>query len=341
MPESFGARLRQRREERQVALVTVADETKIKLSLLEALERDDVSRWPAGIFRRAFIRAYAHAIGLDPDVVVREFLELHPDPAEVIETLSASATGTHAARTSAGSPTRLRNLVGSAIGSLSRHRNSPTVEDSPVAGEVPANTRPPAESDLPVGVGPPPDRGRAGRANAVVVDDAPVNVPPSSDIDLLAVARLCTDFGRVENATEMQPLLQEAARLLDATGLVVWLWDALAEELRPALAHGYSAKVLAQLPAVTRDADNATAAAFRSAQPCAVTGRDRTSDALVVPLLTPTGCAGVLALELPHGGGQKSSVQAVATILAAVLAQLTGGAQPAEAQQRDSTPRRA
>src|SRR6478672_364512 len=91
LPESFGARLRQRRERQHIALSTIAEQTKIKLSLLEALERDDVSHWPAGIFRRAFIRAYAHAIALEPDVVVREFLELYPDPIEVVATVSPVA----------------------------------------------------------------------------------------------------------------------------------------------------------------------------------------------------------------------------------------------------------
>src|SRR6476646_6185957 len=110
MPESFGARLRQRRERQHIALAAIAEQTKIKLSLLEGLERDDISRWPAGIFRRAYVRAYAHAIALEPDVVVREFLELHPEPAEAAELAivsqadEASATG--------GPPTRLRCLVG-------------------------------------------------------------------------------------------------------------------------------------------------------------------------------------------------------------------------------------
>ncbi len=65
MPESFGARLRQRRERQQIALTSIAEQTKISLSLLEALERDDVSHWPAGIFRRAFIRTRrpARAVG--------------------------------------------------------------------------------------------------------------------------------------------------------------------------------------------------------------------------------------------------------------------------------------
>ena len=91
MPDSFGARLRQRREERQIALSSIADDTKIKLTLLEALERDDVSHWPSGIFRRAYIKAYAHMIGLDPDEVVREFLEVHPEPAEVAAAAALAA----------------------------------------------------------------------------------------------------------------------------------------------------------------------------------------------------------------------------------------------------------
>src|SRR4026209_1846866 len=91
MPDSFGARLRERREQQQVALSTIAEQTKIKLSLLEALERGDVTHWPSGIFRRAFIRAYAHASGLEPDVVVREFLEIYPDPPELVEPMPAIA----------------------------------------------------------------------------------------------------------------------------------------------------------------------------------------------------------------------------------------------------------
>src|SRR6266498_1867866 len=115
LPESFGTRLRQRRERQQIALTTIAEQTKIKLSLLEALERDDVSHWPSGIFRRAFIRAYAHAIGLNPDVVVREFLAFHPDPIEEVSTVPsfcAAAPGVEGAATNSGPPTRFRFLVG-------------------------------------------------------------------------------------------------------------------------------------------------------------------------------------------------------------------------------------
>ena len=113
MRENFGARLRQRRERQHIALTTIADQTKIKLSLLEALERGDLSHWPVGIFRRAFIRAYAHAIGLEPDGVVREFLALHPDPIDGAAVESVVAPGNERAG-GAGPSTRLRYLMGSA-----------------------------------------------------------------------------------------------------------------------------------------------------------------------------------------------------------------------------------
>src|SRR5687767_5836440 len=91
MHESFGARLRRHREEQQIALVTIAEQTKIKLSLLEDLERDDISHWPAGIFRRAFIRSYANALNLDPDTAVREFAEAHPSPVDVASAAAIAA----------------------------------------------------------------------------------------------------------------------------------------------------------------------------------------------------------------------------------------------------------
>lgn len=82
MTDSFGARLRRERERQHIALADIAAHTKIKASLFEALERDDVSYWPTGIFRRSFMRAYANALGLDADAAVREFLQRFPDPSE-------------------------------------------------------------------------------------------------------------------------------------------------------------------------------------------------------------------------------------------------------------------
>ena len=108
----------------------------------------------------------------------------------------------------------------------------------------------------------------------------------------------------------------------------------LANELMPALTHGYSERVVAQLPRVERDTNNATAAAFRTGRTCVVKGDDVDNGALAVPLMGPAGCAGVLAIELPERREEKESVRAYATILAAQLATLIGTAEPAEASDR-------
>ena len=81
MPEMpLCARLRKERERRQIPLSSISANTKISASLFAALERGDVSRWPSGIFRRSFIRAYASAIGLDPDAIAREFVSSSRTP---------------------------------------------------------------------------------------------------------------------------------------------------------------------------------------------------------------------------------------------------------------------
>jgi len=82
MRESLGRRLRRERERRDISLAQIAAETKIAAALLEALERDDLTHWPPGIFRRSFLRAYADAIGVDAEAVVDEFLQRFPGPAD-------------------------------------------------------------------------------------------------------------------------------------------------------------------------------------------------------------------------------------------------------------------
>jgi cytoskeleton protein RodZ len=72
--DEFGQRLRAAREARGVDLRDIAATTKISVTALEALERNDFSRLPGGIFSRAFIRAYAVQVGLDPEATVRGFL---------------------------------------------------------------------------------------------------------------------------------------------------------------------------------------------------------------------------------------------------------------------------
>jgi len=82
---AFGRRLRDERERQGVTLAAIASTTKINLSFLAGLERGDVSAWPSGIFRRAFVRGYATAIGVSPEPIVAEFSRLFPDEGTPVE----------------------------------------------------------------------------------------------------------------------------------------------------------------------------------------------------------------------------------------------------------------
>ena len=368
MDLSFGARLRLARERRQVALTVVAAETKIRASLLEDLERDDLSHWPEGIFRRGHVRAYARTVGLDPDAVVREFLELYPD---LVEMLPADAMVWPDRDGESGgpfSPIRFRRVVTSAMAAiptfLQRAKNSELARSAPAARIVPIEEEP-ARSDLTSGTradgsveivssesdpsagdrddchgfgepslskpgvsaaaGDEPivEReagqrellGSAGALGALPLDGERVYQDP----DLSAAARLCTQLAQSQDRGEVASLLETAATILDAVGLIVWSWNARASVLKIFLAHGYSDAVLMRLPTVSADAPNAVAAAFRSAETYVVNSGDGLSGALAVPLMAPGGCVGVLALELRHGGEQRESVRAFAMILAAQL----------------------
>jgi transcriptional regulator with XRE-family HTH domain len=99
-PRSFGAWLRRERERRGITVRTIADRTKIGSGLLESLERGDVSRWPAGIYRRAFVRSYADVVGLDAELVLANFERLFPDPDATPGPASESASKTDTRRAS-------------------------------------------------------------------------------------------------------------------------------------------------------------------------------------------------------------------------------------------------
>ena len=99
-----------------------------------------------------------------------------------------------------------------------------------------------------------------------MIDEVPTPVPVAAivpTLDLLAAAELCTALGRVENASQMPRFCVKRRGSSTRAGLIVWVWDTIAEELQPALVYGYPDKLLAQLPGLKPDADNLTAAAFR------------------------------------------------------------------------------
>jgi cytoskeletal protein RodZ len=75
----FGAYLRQAREKRGISLQQVSVTTKISARVLDALERNDPSKLPGGIFSRAFVRSYAREVGLEPELAVANFVAAFPE----------------------------------------------------------------------------------------------------------------------------------------------------------------------------------------------------------------------------------------------------------------------
>ena len=76
--ETFVIRLRRHRQRNKVSLEQIASATNVKVEQLVALESNDLTDWPRGLYARAWVRAYANAVGLDPIDTVDEFCRLFP-----------------------------------------------------------------------------------------------------------------------------------------------------------------------------------------------------------------------------------------------------------------------
>lgn len=67
---TLGEELKRRREERHISLTDISEATRIGTRFLKAIEADNFSVLPGGIFTRSFIRAYAREIGMDEDEAI-------------------------------------------------------------------------------------------------------------------------------------------------------------------------------------------------------------------------------------------------------------------------------
>jgi cytoskeletal protein RodZ len=65
MAANIGEKLRLAREASGIPLRQIAEETRISIRYLEAIESGDFQRLPGGMFNRSFIRAYARCIKYD------------------------------------------------------------------------------------------------------------------------------------------------------------------------------------------------------------------------------------------------------------------------------------
>jgi len=183
----------------------------------------------------------------------------------------------------------------------------------PAAAESPARKPAPSQPPAVVNRTPPARPAPANPAKPVV-----------PTLDLPGMAALCTDLSRAIDTRALPPALERAAKLLDASGLVIWVADPDGRELLPVMAHGYPQNLVTRLGTIPKDAENVTAAAFRTGLVQTVKADAISHGAIAAPLLTPGGPVGVMAAEVLNDGERREATRAAAAIVAAQLATLMG-----------------
>ncbi len=230
----FGRKLRDARERKGVSLRQIASATKISITALEALERNDISRLPGGIFSRAFVRSYAVEVGLDPETTLQEFIAQFPSDA-VTAGHPATDRGVdedavESERATANTFLRLVLLsipiaiVVIYFGTAGRRRShaepqpAPPPVEAPVSSPAPVSaaptaTEPPGREAAPPTSAPDAARDRrpsAADAAAPAASLTPASVPASADrlSVALTVSRACWISASVDGQKKIERTLQ-------------------------------------------------------------------------------------------------------------------------------------
>jgi cytoskeleton protein RodZ len=234
----FGARLRDARERRGMSLREIADATKISVGVLEALERNDISKLPGGIFGRGFVRSYASEVGLDPEATIQDFIAQfpsdsviagHPTSERVEDTVAVESdrrtAGTFLWLLLIAVPVAGGLLYFSTLGRRAIREPAAIVDAARPAGDAQPPTAPPAATPEQASVPPadPPDA-TALAATSPAALPAPVppaasltaDARPAASVDQLTVAvaakRPCWVSATVDGQTAIERLLKPGDR---------------------------------------------------------------------------------------------------------------------------------
>lgn len=71
---NIGGRLKCAREQRGLSLSDTARRTKLSVSVLQAIERNDFASLPGGMYRKAYLRTVAVELGLDPNEIAGSYV---------------------------------------------------------------------------------------------------------------------------------------------------------------------------------------------------------------------------------------------------------------------------
>jgi transcriptional regulator with XRE-family HTH domain len=160
--ETLGAYLRAVRLHLGFSLEDVAQRTRVRAAHLQAIEESNLSALPSRPFASGYVRAFADALGLDPDAAAARFRGEIPDYAEPLR----NPVGVHHERR--GADLRVVALVvlalaGVVIWNVTQHRQQaagrrPLQGPAPSALDAAKPPRPPGPISLGAAVPPPADQ---------------------------------------------------------------------------------------------------------------------------------------------------------------------------------------
>lgn len=98
---SFGEKLRRERESKKVTLDQIAAATKISTRSLKALEDENFSILPGGIFNKSFVRSYARFLGMNEEQAITDYLAAAKDQPLSIQQIADQSAMAKASRLAA------------------------------------------------------------------------------------------------------------------------------------------------------------------------------------------------------------------------------------------------
>jgi len=215
----FGTRLREARERKGVSLRTIAEATKISVAVLEALERNDVSRLPGGIFSRAFVRSYALEVGLDPEATIQEFVAQFPHDSVTAGHQTSAAIEAASLESDRRTAKTFLQLLGVGVPILGAllyfgvgMRRAARVPDPSPAVDAPAPPQEPAAPAVTRTPPPPPPPLSTPTPTPPVVPEAAAKTDPPADEGLtigLLAKRRCYVSATVDGRKAIEQLLPE------------------------------------------------------------------------------------------------------------------------------------
>jgi hypothetical protein len=160
---------------------------------------------------------------------------------------------------------------------------------------------------------------------AAVAPVAPVLPPiePGVAVTVLRdVGEICADLSSLGDTGALSGALERAAKVLGASGVIVWIASNDGNSLSPVASHGFDEKLVTRIGRIPRESANLTAAAFRENVARVSAASATAPAALAVSLCGPSGSVGVLSVELKTDVPADDARVALATIFAAQLATL-------------------